>query len=468
MKIAIIGAGISGLSSAYHLSKLTEELGAALEIDIIEKSNTPGGTISTLKEDGFIVEEGADSFITSKPWALEISREVGLGPELIPVNTNNRKCFVYLGGKLKALPDGFFLMSPSDLNSFMMSDFFSVEEKERILYEQHVPVKETEEEESVDEFVKRRFGNALLEKAAKPLLGGIYTGDTKKLSAASVLPEFISMEKKFGSVIKGLQEKYSPSKAESGARYGLFLSLQGGMSRLVDGLVKAISGVNFHYGREVTSISREGNGWILKDTRNNTYIADAVVLAVPPDTASELAKGIDAGLSSTLGKIECASSVVVNMAVSRKDLKDFPEGIGIVVPPSEKMNILACSFTSRKFPYMSKEGYETVRCFAGGTLNLNLTRKNEHEITDLLIDEFRLILNTDIKPLFVRIKKYLNAIPQYNLGHSDLIKKIDHITAGLGTVAVAGNAYDGIGIPDCIKSGQKAADLILTGASSET
>jgi len=468
MKIAIIGAGISGLSSAYHLSKLTEELGVDLEIDIIEKNNTPGGTISTLKEDGFIIEEGADSFITSKPWALETSKEIGLAPELIPINTNNRKCFVYLGGKLKALPDGFFLMSPSDLNPFLMSDFFSVEEKERILYEQYIPVRETKEEESVDEFVKRRFGDALLEKAAKPLLGGIYTGDTKKLSADSVLSEFISMEKKFGSVIKGLQAKYSPSKTESGARYGLFLSLQGGMSTLVNGLVKAINEVIFHYGCEVTSISRENNNWILKDTRNNKYIADAVIFATPPNTASELAKGINADLSSALGKIECASSVVVNMAIPRKTLKNFPEGIGIVIPPSEKMNILACSFTSRKFPYMSKKGYELVRCFAGGVLNPNLVCKNEHEITDLLIDEFRLILDADIKPLFVRIKKYFNAIPQYNLGHSNLIKKIKHITADLRTVAVAGNAYDGIGIPDCIKSGQKAANLILIGALPET
>ena len=462
MKIAIIGSGISGLSSAYHLSKLTKKLGVDAEIDVIEKNNVPGGTISTIKENGFTMEQGADSFITSKPWALEMCKEIGLEAKLVPISTNDRRCFVYFDGKLKALPDGFFLTAPSDLNSFRKSDFFAAEEKERILYEQQVTVKKTGEEESVDEFVKRRFGNALLEKAAKPLIGGIYTGDTKKLSASCVLPEFVSMEKKFGSVIRGLQEKYSLLKTESGARYGLFLSLQGGMSTLINGLVKATKGVNFNYNQEVVSIHRKDGKWNLTDNKEKERLFDALILTVPSHTASELTKNIDARLSDTLKKISSASSIVANIAVSKKDLANFPEGVGIVVPPSEKMNILACSFTSRKFLATSKKGYELIRCFAGGVLNPDLPYKNETEITDLLIGELKLILRTDIKPSFIKTKKYFNAMPQYNLGHSNLIKTINHRTEDLGTVAVAGNAYDGIGIPDCIKSGQKAAEIILT------
>ncbi len=462
MKTAIIGSGISGLSSAYYLSKLTKKLGVDAEIDVIEKNSVPGGTISTLKENGFTMEQGADSFITSKPWALKMCQEIGLETRLVPISTSDRRCFVYFDGKLNALPDGFFLTAPSNLNSFMKSGFFSAEEKERVLYEQHVTVKKTGKEESVDEFVKRRFGSALLEKAAKPLIGGIYTGDTEKLSASAVLPEFVSMEEKFGSVIRGLQEKYSLLKTESGARYGLFLSLQGGMSTLINGLVKATKGVNFHYDREVVSIHRKDGKWSLTDNKEKERFFDALILAVPSHAASELTRNIDARLSDSLKKISSASSIVANIAVSKKDLANFPQGVGIVVPPSEKMNILACSFTSRKFPATSKKGYELIRCFAGGVLNPDLPYKNEPEITDLILSELKLILKTDIKPSFIKIKKYFNAMPQYNLGHSSLIKTIDHRTEGLGNIAVAGNAYEGIGIPDCIKSGQKAAELILT------
>ena len=470
MKIAIIGSGISGLSSAYHLDKLAKGSGTDIEVHIFEKNDTPGGAISTIKEDGFIIEEGADSFITSKPWALEICREIGLEKKLISPNKENRRTFVHFDNRLNVLPDGFFLMAPSNLNAFSTSSFFSDSEKKRVLDEQYVAKKEDDTEESVDEFIKRRFGNDLLEKAAKPLIGGIYTGDTKRLSINAILPEFVSMEKEFGSVIKGLQKKYVHSEnsdAESGARYGLFLSLEDGMGTLIDGLAEAISDANFCYNCELKSISKRGKSWVLKDAKGNEYTFDGLILAAPPHVASDLVRGIDIDLSNELGKIENASSVVANIAVPKEDLANFPEGIGIVAPPSEKLNILACSFSSRKFSGRSKEEYELVRCFAGGVLNPDLLDKSEQKISDMLLTELNLILNADSKPRFIKIKKYFGAMPQYNLGYLDLIGKINNKVAALKTVAIAGNAYNGIGIPDCVKSGQSAANYIFKNLVSD-
>ncbi|MGI9535376.1 MAG: protoporphyrinogen oxidase [Thermodesulfobacteriota bacterium] len=469
MNISIIGAGISGLSCAYHLDKLAKQSGKDIDINLFEKSNTPGGSISTLRDGGFIIEEGADSFITSKPWALDICREIGLGDKLISPNENNRRTFVYLDNTLNKLPEGFFLLAPSNLDTFSKSSFFSEYEKERILDEQSVPVREDVTDESIDNFVFRRFGSELLEKVAKPLIGGIYTGDTKMLSANAVLPEFVSMEKEYGSVIKGIQKKYTSSKisaTESGARYGLFLSLENGISTLTDGLVDAMPDVNIHNNCELDSLSWRDGNWILKDIKGNEFISRGIILAVPPYVASKLISTVDTELSKELGKIEYASSLVAIMAVKKEDLANVPKCFGIVVPPSEKMNILACSFTSRKFPGRSIDGYEIVRCFAGGVLNPEIINKSESQISDLMLRELNLILNADLKPKFIMIKKYFNAMPQYNLGYLDLIKKINNKVSDLKTFTVAGNAYGGVGIPDCIKSGQNAAEYIFANLTS--
>ena len=469
MNISIIGAGVSGLASAYYLDKLATQCGTDIELNVFEKNSTPGGSISTLHEDGLIIEEGADSFITSKPWALDLCREIGLDNKLIAPTENNRRTFVYFNNRLNVLPDGFFLMAPSNLEAFSSSSFFSHSEKERILSEQSVPKKDDDADESIDEFVKRRFGNDLLEKVAQPLIGGIYTGDTKKLSINAVLPEFVSMEKEFGSVIKGIQNRYASSKvsaSESGARYGLFLSLEKGMITIINGLINALPDVNFHYNCELESVLRKDDKWILIDKGNKKYISDGLIIAVSPHIASGLVKTVEPELSIELGKIESASSIVANIAVPKEDLENLPAGFGIVVPPFEKLNILACSFTSRKFPGRSTDGYELIRCFAGGVLNEDILNKSESEISDLLLKELNLILNADLHPKFIKIKKYYDAMPQYHLGYKDLMKKINNKLKDLNSLSLAGNAYDGVGIPDCIKSSKNAAEYIIKNLES--
>ena len=464
MNIAIIGAGISGLSSAYFLDKLARQAGKEIKITIFEKGNTPGGSISTLSEDGFIIEEGADSFITSKPITLELCRDIGLENKLIAPNKENRRTYVYFNKKLNVLPEGFFLIGPSNIKAFSQSSFFSDTEKARILSEQSVPKKDTLVDESIDDFVLRRFGKGLLEKAAKPLIGGIYTGDTKRLSANAVLPDFVEMEKQFGSVIKGLEHRYENEKVtatESGARYGMFLSLESGMMTLINGLVDSMPDVNICYNCELDSVSGRDGNWVLKDSVGNEYFSEGIIFAVPPHIASELVASLDSGLSSDLKKIESASSIVANIAVLKEDAGKFPDGFGIVVPPSEKLNILACSFTSRKFRGRSREGYELVRCFAGGVLNPGILRYSDKEIGELLVRELNFILDSDIQPAFIRIKKYFEAMPQYNLGYLDIINKIYDKIKDLKTLNLAGNAYGGVGIPDCVNSGKNAAESIF-------
>ena len=284
MKISIIGAGISGLSAAYYLKRLNNKYSSDLKISIFEQSSHSGGNIYTYKADDFVIEKGADSFITSKPWAVQLCKDLGIENQLISTNDKNRKTYVYFDGKLNELPSGFFLMAPSNLEAFEKSPFFSESAKKRILKEQFIDPKAGSEDESLKSFVERRFGNELLKKVAQPLIGGIYTGDPAKLSINAVLPEFVSMEKEYGSVIKGISEKYGASgisKTESVARYSLFVSFRDGLSTLTEGIIQAMPHVEIFYNHVISSVVKSDNKWLLESDEGPIHEADGVILATP-------------------------------------------------------------------------------------------------------------------------------------------------------------------------------------------
>ena len=464
MKISIIGAGISGLTAAYRLTSLNNQHNTNFEIEIFEKSGRAGGNISTKSEDGIIVEEGADSFITSKPWGIDLCRELGIEELLISTNDSNRKTYIYFENRLNELPEGFFMIAPSNLEAFEKSPFFTEEGKKQVLGEREIPPGNEKEDESLESFVLRRFGRELLEKVAQPLIGGIYTGDPSRLSMKSILPEFSEMEYKHGSVIDGVIKKYGSSeisKKDSGARYGLFVSFKQGLSVLTDSLVNAMPNVKINYYSGVKEVRNEGGKWLVTTDNGDISETDAVIISGPAYLSSHLIKNTDEALSNLLGRIEYESSVVVNMVYEKKYCTGIPEGFGVVIPRTENMGLIACSFSAHKFNGRAPADKEIIRCFLGGAFDRGVIDREDREIMDILRKEMKILFNIDSPPVKSYIYRYPDSMPQYNVGYLELLDKINKELQKHRSLALSGNAYGGVGIPDTIKSGNDAAEKIF-------
>lgn len=457
MKAAIIGGGISGLSAAYYLRKQSIEKGFQLELTLFEKNNSLGGVFDTLEHEDLILEQGPDSFITTKPWALDLIKGLGLEGSLINTNEKNRRTFVYIDEKLKPLPEGFFMIAPSKLLPFLRSDFFSLSGKLRILLEMLIPKKNVVDE-SLESFITRRFGKEALIKAAEPLIGGIYTSDSKELSLRATMPQFLEMEKKDGSVIKALLKKsFGGDKDKSGARYSKFYTLKEGMISLVEEIKKQANIDNLKLNTEVTEVIQFDSKWLVN---KNDYF-DSVIISTPSYITSSAIKRLDPKLATQLSEIEYASSVVVNMIFDKSEFKNKPDGFGIVIPPKENMNLIACSFYTEKFPERTSSNDLVMRCFLGGKHKPEVIKWGDEKIISNLKSELQKIFGVNNKPLRIFIRRYEKSMPQFKVGH---VKKVENILKAVSNykgLAVCGNVYYGVGIPDCIRSGKEAATKIF-------
>ncbi len=459
MKVAIVGAGISGLSSAHYLRKLYREENVPLELVLFESSAHPGGVFDTVKKEDMVLELGPDSFITSKPWALDLARELGLEDSLLGVGYGKGKnTFVYQAGRLWALPEGFFLMAPSRLLPFLRNRLFSAGAKLRVLFEPLVP-RGGGEDESIRSFVERRFGREIFEKAAQPLLGGIYMADPEKLSLLATMPQFIEMEQRSRSVLWDLLRNPPTSQGESGARYGLFLTPAEGMSIVIEKLCESAEFYRQDYKTPVLSLKKSEKGWLVGSDRGAEEF-DAVVLSTRADTAGQLLSDVDPQLGVRLSGVRYVSSVVATLVFEEKDFRGLPEGLGIIIPSTEKMNLVACSLYSSKFPEKSGSGKVVIRCFLGGELNPETVLWDEEKIKAVLNEELAQILGFDNHPTEIYIRRYPMSMPRFALGHREEISGVMHrLSRHLG-LALCGSAYHGIGIPDCVRSGDLAARKI--------
>lgn len=457
MKTAIIGGGISGLSAAYYLRKLSIKNSFPLELTVFESKNKLGGVFDTIQVEESLIEQGPDSFITTKPWGIDLINELGLENSLINTNENNRKTFVYIDGELKPLPEGFFMIAPTKIFPFLKSDFFSWKGKLRILLEMLIPSKYVEDE-SLHSFISRRFGKEALYKAAEPLIGGIYTSDSKELSLRATMPQFLEMEKGSGSVIRSfLKSSFGGEKDKSGARYSKFFSLRNGMSSLVDKLKNQTRIDNLILNTEVAEISQDENKWII----NGEKRFDSVIIATPSYISSLIIKRLDPQLSLILDKIEYSSSVVVNLIFNKSEFKNMPYGFGIVIPPKENMNLIACSFYTEKFPERTSSNVLVMRCFLGGKLNPDVINCDDEKLTRTLKSELQKVFGVYNEPKKIIIRRYEKSMPQFKVGHVKKVEEILNIVSSYKGLALCGNIYYGVGIPDCIRSGKFAAEKIF-------
>jgi oxygen-dependent protoporphyrinogen oxidase len=468
--ITVVGGGVSGLAAAHRLGELARQSGRQLRITLLEAQASLGGLVGTQEIDGYRVETGADSFITNKPGAIRLCERIGLANELIPTDARYRRSLVLCRGRAVAVPEGFQLLAPNSLWPVWKSPIFSLAGKLRLAAEPFIPrPSQPLPDESLASFVRRRLGGEALERLVQPLVGGIYTSDPERLSLRATMPRFLEMEARYGSLIRGLQAEgrettATQDQAASGARYGLFATPRWGISQLVESLAaKVRQSTEIRTLCPVVAIRQPGDrlGFQLEFPEGESLECDGLVLALPAHRAARLLTSIRPAAAAALGQIEYASTVIVVSGHRLADVAHPLDAFGLVIPAIERRRILAVSFTSRKFPHRAPDGSVQLRTFVGGAMQPDLAGLSDDAIVDLVRGELKELLGVNWRPEIVVVARWMNSMPQYHVGHLDLVGRIEHDLATLPRLALGGNALHGVGLPDTITSGELAAERVF-------
>ena len=454
-RVAVIGGGIAGLSAAWYLEKARRS-GAALQWTLFEKSARLGGVIQTERRDGYVLEAGPDSFLTIKPDASQLCRELGIAEQLISSNDFQRKTYILVKGKLVPIPDGLEFMVPTRVAPMATTNLFSFKTKLRMARERFSHTEAQQEDESVASFVRRHFGQEMVDRLADPLLSGVYGGSAEHLSVRAVLPRFVEMEREHGSLVRATLQARKARMHSNSASPPLFTSLKNGMQQMVDALAAQLPAASLRLQRSVT-LARRGQSWRVGCTGlDETF--DAVLLAVPAPAASCMLKPVQTDLSAMLAKIPYTSSAAVLLAYKQTEL---PPGFGFLVPRPENRKILACTFVHKKFSYRVPEGGVLLRCFFSSSRMPDLLERTDEDLQDIAQKELAGILGLNAKPEFVRTFRWGIAMAQYEVGHLERVAQMEDMLTALPGLHVIGNSFHGIGIPDCVKSGRMAAEKIV-------
>lgn len=483
LRLAVVGGGLTGLATAHRLLELSAAAGRRIALTLFEANDHLGGVIATKQIGGYTVELGADSFITNKPWGVQLCERLGLADRLIPTDNTHRRSLVLRRGRPETVPEGFQLLSPVKIGPVLMSRIFSPWGKLRMALEYFVPRRKQQTDESLASFVRRRFGRETLDRLVQPLVGGIYTSDPEKLSLQATMPRFVEMERDFGSLIRALRSTKSvPGERASGARYGLFATLAGGIGELLQTLEQRVrAGAEIRLGTRVADLTPlNGNGQVagaaqvdgslyphqgfqlsLADGTKAAF--DAVVLTIAAPQISSLVRTFAAQAAGALAAIEYASTAIVVTGHKLADIRHPLDAFGLVIPAAEKRRVLAVSFTSRKFPNRAPAGCVQLRTFVGGAMQPELAELPDHELRSLVRSELESLLGVSGTEDFCEIARWRKAMPQYHVGHLERVEAIDQDLARHPRLALAGNAYRGVGIPDCIHSAEQAAERVWRG-----
>lgn len=457
-RIAIIGAGISGLTAAYRLKDLQKEA----EIIIYEKQGRCGGTILTERYSGFTIEGGPDCFITEKPWASELAKEIGLSNRLLGTTPENKITYVLSGGRLHPIPDGLILMIPTKIYPLITSGLFTISGKIRMAMEIFIPRKNTPEDESLAHFVLRRFGREALEKIAEPLVAGVHAGNPETMSIKSSFPRFVEMEQKYRSLIIGMLKMRREFRKKFGTSHekSMFMTFIGGLGELIEKLEDAVGRNKIEFNKEITEIKRSGEEYLLIFSDGKMQKFNSVILAVPSYISAKLLSGINYQLSSYLKKIPFASTATITLVYRLEEFNHPLKGYGFVIPSIEKRRIMAVTWTSSKFKYRVPDGFAMIRAFVGGARNSELVNLNDNELSGLVRNELREIMGIQSEPVLTRIYRWHNAMPQYILGHEKNLQLIDNELNKMPGLFLTGSSYRGIGISDCIKNATDVAERV--------
>ena len=476
-RVIIIGGGIAGLSAAYNLQQKSE---CNIQITVLEQADYWGGKIVTHRVNdvvpggSFVIEGGPDTFVVTKPWAVQLCKELGIAERLRGTNPQTKKTYILKNERLHELPGGLSMMIPTEIGPMVRTGLLSWPAKARMGLDYFLPPASLNGDETLGGFVTRRLGRSAYENLIEPLMSGIYAGDGDRLSLKSTFPYLRDLEIEHGGLVKGAlklrQDRMKPahgngnrSNPAPGSR-SLFLTPISGLAEIVEALVIHLEecGVHLRLKTAVQGLSTTEGGYSLRPASGETLTADGVILATPSYASADLVSSFAPELASELRPIEYASTATVTLAYRESDLPRPLDGYGYVIPRREGHQALACTWTSTKFPHRAPEGYALIRVFIGRTGQEEEIPWDEAGLSEIARDELQHTLGIRAEPLLERIYRWEKAMPQYNLGHPERLERIEKILESYPGLALAGNAYQGIGIPDCIRSGELAAERILS------
>ena len=466
--VVIVGGGIAGLATAYYLQKEAAQSNHPLRYALIERSPTAGGKIVTEQISGFgdapfVVEGGPDSFITQKPWALQLAREIGLQDQLLGTNDHLRKTFVLNHGKPIPLPDGVMLIVPTRFTPFALSPLISPLGKLRMALDFFMPKRTDDDDETLADFVRRRLGDEALDKIAEPLLSGIYNAEAEKQSLLATFPRFRELEKQHGSLIRGMLSgrKNAPTKptttGTSPAKpLSAFISFRGGAQDLINALVPKLTGdVRLNVATDAITPLPTAAGYTVRLSDGSTLTTRHVVLATPAFVAAELLRELAPDAANRLAAIRYVSTGTISFGYKRSEIKHPLNGFGVVIPRSEKRPINAITWSSTKFDHRAPSDHALIRVFFGGSRNPEIVQRSDDDLIAIARRELHALLGIDATPVMHRIFRWHKATPQYDVGH---LQRVDEIEAALPRgIHVTGSPYRGFGIPDCVHQAQQTA-----------
>ena len=448
MRVVVVGGGIAGLAAAHRLESIAPDA----EVLLFERDAVLGGKLRTEHVDGFVIEAAPDSFLSRKARGVGLCEELGLGDELIGRRPEHHQTFVRHGDHLHPLPEGLTGMIPTNLEALEQSDLLSGEGKARFAAETDVPAAHGHEDESIASFVSRRFGREAYEALVEPLMTGIYGGDGDQLSLQATFPQLRVLELEHGSLLRGLA---APAPSDRPP----FVSLRDGIGALVEAVSANLARTRIVAGRAVGRVARGASGLEVELEDGETIAADGVIVATPAFVTAELLGDLEPELAAAHSEIPYASSVVVTLAFSRADVVPL-DGYGYVVPRAEGGDVLACTWSSQKWESRAPEESVLLRVYAGRFGGRDVTQDSDDDLVAIARRELE-FLGVTAEPELRRVHRWPQGMPQYVLGHPQRLAEIDDALAAQPGLAVAGAAYRGVGIPDCIQSGEQAAESVV-------
>lgn len=449
-QILIIGGGITGLAAAYRLEQITP-----YPITLIEKSARLGGKLFTEQVDGFTIEAGADSFLSRKPRGVGLCEELGITGQLCGRDPQYNHTFIRRHGQLHPLPEGLSGLVPTNLEALNNSPLLSPAGKLRVAQEPFIPPAENPGDESIAAFMSRRMGGEVYAELVEPLMSGIYAGDGTQLSLAATFPQLRQIEQKHGSLLKGLS---SPNNRD--ALYPPFVSFNGGMGEMITLLAAKLKRTTILTGVGVADLQRTTAGYIAHLENGQHWAAAAVIVATPAYVTAQLLASLDAELATAHAAIPHASSVTVTLGYAAAEIPHPLDGYGYVIPRVEGADLLACTWSSRKWHGRTPDGAVQVRLYLGRYGGQELVSLNDEALFGLAQAEMKQIMGVTARPRLQRLYRWPNGMPQYTLGHLERLATIEARLTHHPGLFLAGAAYRGVGIPDCIASGEQASERV--------
>ena len=469
--VVIIGGGISGLSTAFALHEQAAAIDVALTCTILDAAPVWGGKIVTHRVGQLVMEAGPDSFLSQKPWGMELCRRLGIADQLINTNPVEKKASVLRGGQLHELPEGLVTFTPTQLGPFFRSGLLSWIDLARMGCDVLIPARRAADDESLASFFRRRFGRHACERVMEPLMAGIYAGDAEQMSLRATFPRFYELEQTHGSVIRGMMaaRRARMQNAPDGRpRHTMFVTLKNGLADLVAGLTTHIrqAGGMVKAGVQVEALrvrSHQAGRWMydIICTDGTSLSAEALVLATPAYVSAELVRPLTPMAAGLLDLIPYASTATISLIYPAEAVGNRLQGFGFVVPRIEGRDLIAATWTSLKWPHRAPPQDVSVRCYLGGVGREAILQRDDEALVQCVREELASIVGLQATPHYVEVNRWNRAMPQYTIGHLDRLAQMEAALSRFGGLAVTGAGYRGVGLPDCIRDGAETAAKLL-------